>query len=115
MPRLILAPALIAVAALLAGCGAPSGRAIEFTASEQACAPAAATAAPGERLVLQVANESKGDRELEGIDGTRFEEVVIPAGKVRRMAFTMPESGAARFKCYAPGGAATVIEIAPAR
>ena len=112
-----LAAPLLAVAfgAMLLACGGPAGRAIKFVADDQTCTPAAVTAAPGERLVLEVSNQSKRDREVEGIEGTKLEEVVIPSGRVRKLSFTMPDSGKARLKCYIPGGPATIIEITPAK
>lgn len=102
----------LAVALVLGACGGPTGREVAVTAAEQGCTPPTLTAAPGEALVLVVANQAKGDREVEGVDGTKLEEVVVPAGKTRKVAFTMPASGGARVKCYAPGGATTIIEIA---
>ena len=56
--------------------------------------------------------QAKGDRELEGIEGTRLEEVLIPAGRTRKVHYTAPKSaGTQKLKCYIPGGPATIIEV----
>lgn len=65
--------------------------------------------------MLEISNQSKGDREVEGIEGTKLEEIVIPAGKVRELNFTIPTSGSAKLKCYLLGGPTTIIEITPAK
>ena len=110
--RRSLVPALVVSVVMLSACG-ESGREVAVRSDERGCAPLAVTAAPGERLVFVVTNDARGDREVEGIDGTRLEEVAIPAGKTRRVAFTMPASGGARMKCYAPAGPASIIEVTP--
>ena len=109
-----LSAAALLVGALATACSSGGGgREIEIVATEQACTPATATAKPGEKLTLEVSNQAKSDREVEGIEGTKLEEVLIPAGRVRKLNFTMPASGTAKIKCYIPGGPTTIIEITP--
>ena len=51
-------------------------------------------------------------REVEGIEGTKLNEVVVPAGRSRTLNYTVPDAaGTQKVKCYAPGGATTIIEI----
>lgn len=114
--RRALAVAILLVGAFAAACSSGGeGREIEIVASEEACSPAAATAQPGERLTLEITNQAAGDREVEGIEGTKLEEVLIPAGRVRKVSFTMPQEGSAQVKCYIPGGPTTIITITPAQ
>ncbi|HXG36215.1 MAG TPA: hypothetical protein VNL15_04535, partial [Dehalococcoidia bacterium] len=59
-----------------------------------------------------VKNTAKDDREIEGIEGTRLEEVIIPAGRTRTINYTMPKDGTTqKIKCYIPGGPTTIIEV----
>ena len=111
-----LSVAALLVGALAAACSSGGGgRELEIVATEQACTPAAATAKPGERLTLEITNRASGDREIEGIEGTKLEEVLIPAGRTRKVNFTMPKEGSAQVKCYIPGGPTTIIKITPAQ
>ncbi len=69
-------------------------------------------ATPGEKLDLRVKNESSKLYEIEGIDGTDLEEVLIPEGRERSVGFNVPHgSGTYNVKCYVPGGVSTIIEI----
>lgn len=115
MSRIALAPlfALLALAALVAACsGGGEQREIAVTVEDQACTPATIAAKPGERLALAVTNRSGADRELEGIDGTKLAEVLVPAGHARTLHYTVPDGeGTHRIKCYQPGGPTTIIEI----
>ncbi len=97
---------------VLAACAAGGGREVTVTATDSACTPNGVDAQPGEKLTLVVKNEAKGDREIEGIEGARLPEVLIPAGRTRRVNFTMPEQGGTqKVKCYIPGGPSTIIEL----
>lgn len=112
MSRIALA-SLFALSALLAACsGGGDARTIAVTIDEQACAPATIDAKPGERLALEVTNRASADREVEGIDGTKLNETLIPAGRSRTLHYTVPDGdGTHRLKCYQPGGPTTIIEI----
>jgi len=101
----------IALACASSGAG---GRRVEITQRDDGCTPTSISAAPGEKLNLVVTNESSHDPfELEGIDGTAFEEMGVPEGKTRSAGFTLPGGGGGpyRLKCYVPGGVATIIEV----
>jgi uncharacterized cupredoxin-like copper-binding protein len=103
--------ALVAIAAACASSGA-GGRKVAITQSTDGCVPASVSVTAGEKLQLVVKNESKSDYEVEGIDGTKVEEVIVPAGRTRNVGFTVPSSGAAQHvKCYVPAGVATIIEF----
>jgi uncharacterized cupredoxin-like copper-binding protein len=113
----VVALAVPAIVLLLGACGDNAGdrRSIAITQRDDHCAPANFTATAGERLVLVIKNESKRDQEVEGIDGTKLEEALIPSGKTRNVNFTAPrDKSVARIKCYAPGGQSTIIEAAVA-
>ncbi len=103
-----------ALAALVSACGGSSGggREIEIVASDSGCTPASVTASAKEKLTFKVVNQAKGDRELEGIEGTKLDEVLIPAGRTRSINYTTPSgTGTQKLKCYIPGGPTTVIEL----
>ena len=100
--------------ALVGACGGSSGggREIEIVATDTGCTPASLTAATKEKLTFKVVNQAKGDREIEGIEGTKLDEVLIPAGRTRSINFKTPSgAGTQKLKCYIPGGPTTVIEL----
>lgn len=118
MPRRI--PAALAVSALmliaLASACASSGeggREVAITQRDDGCAPKSIDVTPGEKLKLVVKNDSGSDYEVEGIDGTKLEEVVVPEGRTRTPGYTVPSaaSGTYKIKCYIPAGIATIIEL----
>lgn len=50
--------------------------------------------------------------EIEGIEGTNLEEVLVPEGLTRSIGYSVPEGDSiSKVKCYVPGGASTIIEI----
>ncbi len=104
---------VLAVAAVTACGGDDSGRRIvRITQTDEACMPEVIEAKAGEKLRFEVKNEGKKDHEVEGIDGTRLEELLVPAGRTRRINYTVPgEEGVRKIKCYIPGGSATIIEV----
>jgi len=107
--------ALAGFVALTAACASSGagGRKIAITQSTGGCTPASVSVTAGEKLQLVVKNESKSDYEVEGIDGTKMEETIVPAGRTRNVGFTVPANGAAQHvKCYVPAGVATIIEFA---
>lgn len=103
--------ALAALMVLVTACSADSGgRQVTITQTNDACTPATFQVQTGEKITFEIANQGSKDQELEGIEGTKLEEVKIPAGKTRTANWTAPKDpGTAKFKCYAPGGASTII------
>lgn len=107
--------AATAVATLFAACtnSGEGGREVVITQSNDGCTPARIDATPGEKLKLVVKNESGEDYEVEGIEGTKLEEIVVPSGKTRTPGYKVPggERGTYKIKCYVPAGPSTIIEI----
>lgn len=104
----------VALALLAAACTASGegGRAVSITQRDDGCTPARIEATPGEKLKLVVKNDSGRDYEVEGIDGTKLEEVVVPKGRTREPGYKVPsDPGTHKIKCYVPGGPSTIIEI----
>jgi uncharacterized cupredoxin-like copper-binding protein len=105
---------LSALTLLLIACGsrAANRREIELFQTDDSCAPQSVDLTAGEKVTFVVHNNGKKDKELEGIDGTKLEEVLVPAGRTRRVNFTAPgTAGTPKLKCYVPGGASTIIEL----
>jgi hypothetical protein len=99
---------------LASACGSSSGggREVEIIATDSGCSPALVTATTKEKLTFKVVNQAKGDRELEGIEGTKLAEVLIPSGRTRSINYTTPSgAGTQKLKCYIPGGPTTIIEV----
>ena len=113
--RTVLGLCLAAGAALLiAGCGASGegGRKVDITQTDEGCTPTSIDATAGEKLNLVVKNETGDIYEIEGIDGAKLEEVIVPDGRTRSIGYDVPESGGTtKLKCYIPGGASTIIEV----
>lgn len=101
---------LFATACSESGAG---GREVKITQSEDGCTPASVTASGGEKLQLVVTNDSDIDvYEVEGIEGTKVEEFVVPGGKTRKVGYTVPDGADThKLKCYTPGGVSTIIDI----
>lgn len=88
------------------------GREVAITQLDETCAPESIDAARGEKLKLVVKNDGGKDKELEGIEGTKFEEIEVPKGKTRTVSWSAPNTaGSYKVKCYIPGGASTIITI----
>jgi hypothetical protein len=99
-------------ALLLTACSSGGGREIEVVATDQGCSPASLSAHTGEKLTFVVKNEAKGDRELEGIEGTKLEEVLVPSGRTRKVNYTAPDKASSqKLKCYIPGAPSTIIDL----
>lgn len=116
MPRIALfLGAAVAASSFLAACGNDDSgdrRVIQITQSDDSCSPASIDLALGEKVTFEVKNDGKKDQEVEGIDGTKLEELLIPSGKTRTINYTAPKSaGEQKVKCYAPGGASTILTL----
>ena len=114
--RYIVAIGAVAAAAAIAACSGDDGgaprRVIDVTQTDDACSPASVELKTSERVTFKVKNDGKKDREVEGIDGMKLEEVLIPSGRTREVGFTAPSSAAVlKLKCYVPDGAETVISV----
>lgn len=103
---------LIALAAVACG-GGGDGREVRITLEDGGCTPASVSVKPGEKLKLVVNNNSGKDiYEVEGIEGTELEEVVVPEGRTRNIGYTVPDkAGVYKLKCYVPGDVTTIIEL----
>lgn len=102
---------LVFASAACAGSGA-GGRKVEVIQRDDGCSPDVIDANPGEKLDLQVKNETGRTYEVEGIDGTNLEEVLVPEGRTRSVGYNVPAAGGvSKVKCYTPGGVSTIIEI----
>ena len=99
----------------LAACSASGsgGRQVAITQTDQGCTPESVNVTGGEKLQFVVKNESGSDiYELEGIEGTRLEEFVVPSGRTRKAGYTVPDGeGTYQLKCYVPSGPTTIIEL----
>lgn len=113
MMRALMGGLLLAGVALGAACSADEGgREVAITQRDDACAPETVTAASGEQLKFVVANTGSRTHELEGIEGTKFEEIEVPSGKTRTKSWTAPRAaGSYKLKCYIPGGSTTIITV----
>ncbi|MEP7215444.1 MAG: cupredoxin domain-containing protein [Anaerolineaceae bacterium] len=104
-----------ALASLAVACGSGDGsprRVIAITQTDGGCAPASIELTTGEKVKFEVKNDGKRDREVEGIDGTKLEEVLVPSGRTRSLDYTAPGvAGVGKIKCYIPGGNTTIIEL----
>jgi plastocyanin len=87
-------------------------RVIDIVQTDDGCNPAAIGLQVGEKVTFKVQNDGKKDREVEGIEGMKLEEVLVPAGRTRNVNYTAPETaGTQKLKCYIPDGQATVIDV----
>lgn len=109
---LAAAAALLVLASACASSGS-GGRKVEITQGDDGCSPTTVPISPGEKLNLVVKNVSNSDvYELEGIDGTKLEEVVVHKGKSLSVGYTVPSGGGVhKLKCYVPAGTSTIIEL----
>jgi uncharacterized cupredoxin-like copper-binding protein/plastocyanin len=102
---------LLATACAAGGAG---GRQINVTQTDDGCTPTTVAVTPGEKLQFVVKNDSSSDvYELEGIDGTKLEEFIVPSGKTRKSGYTVPDAatGTYNVKCYVPTGPSTIIKL----
>jgi plastocyanin len=109
-----LALGVLFLASIVAACGGDDGerRIIAITQTDDGCTPDMIELTAGEKVKFEVTNDGKKDREVEGIDGTKLEEVLVPSGKTRTLNYTAPGSaGTQKVKCYVPGGNTVLIEL----
>lgn len=115
LPSLAAAAALVALSPVaLVACGSDSGnrRVIEITQTNEGCTPDSLDLKAGEQVVFKVTNKGDKARELEGINGAKLSEVLIPEGRTRNINYDAPGSaGDAALKCYIPGGNTTIIKL----
>jgi len=107
-------PAIALFALLAAACGASGagGRQVEIVQRDSGCTPASVSASPGEKLQFVVKNEAGSDYEVEGIEGTKLEELIVPKGLTRKIGYAVPSGGGTyKVKCYVPAGPSTIIEV----
>lgn len=113
---LFLGLAPVMLASLAIACGSDDGsprRVIMITQTDDGCSPASIGLTTGEKVKFEVKNDGKKDREVEGIEGTKLEEVLVPSGRTRSLDYTAPgAAGSGKIKCYIPGGNTTIIELA---
>jgi len=106
--------ALLGAVTLAAACSSAGegGRQVQITQGDQGCTPASVQVTPGEKLQLVVENVTGKTYEVEGIDGTQLEEVLVPEGRTRTVGYTVPDqAGTYKVKCYSPGDVSTIIEL----
>ena len=114
MFRATLPAVLAGLVALAIACstGVGGGREVRITQQDDGCTPATVSVRPGEKLKLVVKNDAGKFFEIEGIEGTALEEVIIPEGRTREMGYTVPKNqGVYKLKCYSPGDVTTIIEL----
>lgn len=114
MYRTVVVLCLALAGALAAACSSSGegGRLVDVTQTDDGCTPATIEATAGEKLNLKVKNDTGGIYEVEGIDGTDLEEVIVPEGRTREVGFNVPsQGGVSKIKCYQPGGASTIILV----
>ncbi len=114
MPRLLAAALSFAIAFALVACSSDDGdrRVIDIVQTDDGCTPASVDLAAGEKVTFSIDNQASRDWEVEGIEGTKVEEVLVPSGRTRKVNYTAPsdpETG--KIKCYVPGGNSTIIEL----
>lgn len=104
--------ALSALATVACSSSGEGGRVVDVTQANDGCSPASIDATPGEKLNLKVKNTSGNTYEIEGIEGTQLEEVLVPEDRTREVGYNVPsEGGTFKIKCYVPGGVSTIIEV----
>lgn len=92
--------------------GGSDRRTVQIIRTDDGCTPATIDAKVGEKLRFEVRNDGKKDSEVEGIEGAKLEEVLIPSGKTRNVNYTAPsKAGTQKIKCYVPSGTSTIIEV----
>lgn len=87
----------------VAGCGSPSGRAVPVEMTNYKLSPATVSVKPGEQVTFVLTNKSDTEHEFESDQG-HFEEVLVPAGKERKVNWKAPDkAGDYEFECDMTG------------
>lgn len=104
---MILVPALL----LAAGCGTATGRDIHVEMTNFKLAPATLEVKAGETLQFVLDNKSDTEHEFESSAG-KFEEILVPAGKTRKVTWTAPnKAGHYEFECDMAGHDGMVMTV----
>ena len=105
----------VALTVLGLGCSTAQARIIQILQLPDACAPGSFDVRPGERVHLDVRNETTSVGAFEGLDN-RFQQLVVPAGQTRSADWSAPRNvGSARFRCTRLGGPETIVMAVVAR
>lgn len=113
LPCLVLT---LLLGTLFVACSSNSSnrRVVNVVQTDDGCTPAAVPVTAGEKIKLQVRNDGKKDHELEGIEGAKLEELLVPAGRSRSTTYAVPKAngnGTYKLNCYIPGGSSTTIVL----
>ncbi|HWI50723.1 MAG TPA: cupredoxin domain-containing protein [Symbiobacteriaceae bacterium] len=104
---LILVPALF----LAAGCASATGREVNVEMSNFRLAPAAVEVKAGETVQFVLNNKSDTEHEFESTAG-KFDEITVPAGKTRKVAWTAPnKAGQYEFECDMAGHEGMIMTV----
>lgn len=106
---------LAAVALAAAGCASASGREIPIEMTNYKLSPATVEVKAGETVQFVLDNKSETEHEFES-DAGKFEEVLVPAGKSRKVTWSAPnKAGEYEFECDMAGhdGMSMMIHVTP--
>jgi plastocyanin len=112
---LIAAMLVLATAAALTGCSASSGGSrevtVEMTNYKLTPTGGAIVVKPGAKVTFNLVNKSDTDHEFESDEG-KFEEVVVPANKSRKVEWTAPaKAGEYEFECDMAGHNGMEVDV----
>ncbi len=111
-PLVFVAAVAVTVGAACSSSGSASGRTITITQSDDGCTPDTIDVRPKESVTFEVKNAGKKDHEVEGVEGMKLEELLVPSGRSRTIGYTAPASaGTQKIKCYIPAGSTTIIQV----
>lgn len=113
MSKRVLVGSLVAVSlAVLTGCGSSSsGREIAVEMTNFKLSPAAVEVKAGESITFVLNNQSNQDHEFES-DEAKVEEVLVPAGKSRKVNWKAPaKAGEYEFECDMAGHDGMVMTV----
>lgn len=103
MRRVAFGLTLAALALVAVGCGKPTGREITIEMSNYKLSPATIEVKAGETVQFVLVNKSETEHEFES-DAGKFEEVLVPGGKTRKVSWTAPnKAGEYEFECDMTG------------
>ena len=106
---------MVAIPVLGLACSTDQARIIQILQLPDACAPGSFDVRPGERVHLDVRNETSTIQAFEGID-TRLDQLLVPPGQTRSADWSAPRNvGSARFRCSRPDGPEATVTAVVAR